>query len=295
MLATQTLSITNHCNLACTYCWYETGAAAYPQAIAAAGEYAAWFEQCARHEELNRIMLSGGEPTLRGDFAELLDVAHAYFRSVLLLTNGMSVGMNAALIDMLSTRGTFVHVSLDHVSSELSDRVRGGTRATLRGLDALHKAAIPTQVTFVMTSRNSGDLEHVITYCEDHNFDLEVNVVSVPSRHPLSVTTLSDDERGRLGALLTASAEILGRPSYYARVRDYLATGAVRPLTGCRAVANGVFIESDGAVFLCGQRRDDCLGDIRTSSPESVVDMRTAALQRRSAGPCVSLDCLTVA
>ncbi len=244
---------------------------------------------------MTRLILTGGEPMLREDLPELLRIGHSYFPEVLLLTNGLLLTRRPDFVGELSRMGTRVHVSLDHVSPSIDDRVRGGTKGALVGLNALAAAHVETQVTLVLTAKNYSDLPYVIGYCRQHDFDLEVNPVAVPPTHPLSLTTLGGAERDLLVAELRAAKQMLGRPEYYFRVIRYLQGSPIRPLTACRAVEAGVFIEADGNIQLCGQRREDVLGNIRTSAISEVVDRRNAVLQAHSAGPCVSLDCLTVA
>ncbi len=295
ILSRQTVCITNRCNLSCTYCWYETGLAEYPATTLTPDDYAAWFDACARIADLDAVFLTGGEPTLRDDFADVLRTCHDHFRDVVLLTNATTA--TADLADLLRAYGTTVHVSVDHVSADIADRVRGGTARTLHGISVLADASVPIQLTFILTARNHTDLRAVVDLARTHRFALEVNAVALPAMHPLSTTTLPAPVRADLAAQLTDAADLLSRPSYYARLKFYLQRGSVLPLSRCQAVADGIFIESDGAISLCGQRRAgaDRLGQVRDDAPETVADAQRAAVAARAAGPCVSLDCLTVA
>jgi MoaA/NifB/PqqE/SkfB family radical SAM enzyme len=295
MLGRQTLCVTNRCNLSCTYCWYETGLASYPDQMLPASRYADWFARCARTASLDLAFLTGGEPTLRADFDEVLEVAHRYFGHVVVMSNGTT--LTGERCEVLRRFGTEVHVSVDHVSAATPDRVRGGTGRTLQGLRTLGDLAVPTQITFVVTARNHAELPAVVALCREAGFTLEVNAVALPPVHPLSIGSLPVEVRRGLADQLVAAGDLIGRPSYYARLRQYLVSGVVRPLSRCRAVAEGIFVEADGSVYLCGQRRNglDRLGVVHTAEPHEILAAQRRATEHRPAGPCVSLDCLTIA
>jgi molybdenum cofactor biosynthesis enzyme MoaA len=138
ILSNQTLCLVNHCNLSCTYCWYETGLAQYPGSTLDVGDYAAWFARCRSIGPLTKAVLSGGEPTLRPDFAAVLELCRANFPQVVLITNGTT--MTNQLCEALRAHDASVHVSIDHVSDQIADRVRGGTSRALRALQLLARA-----------------------------------------------------------------------------------------------------------------------------------------------------------
>jgi len=295
IFARQSICAVNRCNLACTYCWYETGAAGYPNSTVPTAVLARWFDRCRAAGPLSVAYLTGGEPLLRTDFDELLLTAHDYFTQVVVLSNATTVTEETAR--RFAALGTRLHVSLDRVSPDLGDRVRGGTAATLRGLHHLAAAGVPTRVTMIVTTRNHTDLPVVVELCRRLRLGLEVNPVAVPEVHPLSLRTLAAGDRQALIDGLAEARDLLGRPSYYARVARYLRDGRLAPLGGCQAVATGVFIEADGAISLCGQRRHglDNLGDVRSASLDDVLAAHRRAGAARVPGSCVSLDCLTVA
>jgi MoaA/NifB/PqqE/SkfB family radical SAM enzyme len=212
-----------------------------------------------------------------------------------LLTNGVSIGQRESLLDAIRQSSVEVHVSLDHASPEIDDRVRGGTRATLRGIHSLAEANVPTQVTMVLTARNVTDLESVISLCRENHLALEVNIVSVPERHPLSVLSLSREKREAAARIIREAEDLLSRRDYYSQVRGYLLTGRIARLRRCRAATEGVFIQSDGEILICGQRLHDRVGSILSGSPLDILRNQETELARAPGGPCVSLDCITIA
>ena len=74
-----------------------------------------------------------------------------------------------------------------------------------------------------------------------------------------------------------------------------LRTKRVIPLPSCRAVKLGVFIDSDGRIKLCGQRHEDILGDIQSSTFEEIAQARKLILNKKAAGPCATRECFPYA
>lgn len=294
MLNEQTFMIANGCNLACTYCWYETGSAAYVTESLAPAVYDDWLRRCADHGvDVKQVNITGGEPLLRSDLRELLAVAARHARNVSVFTNG--VLLDDERLDALREFDCEVHVSIDHVTPGLGDRVRGGTRATLRGIEALATAgATDVQLCMVVTSRNHGDVPEVLGLAQRHGYGVELIPVAVPSHHPLSLVSLTPDERRSLADVLAASPGSRLRPGYYARFGRYLKTGTVDAAARCRAAERGVFVDADGGIALCTQRTSQSLGNIATSSPADVLAEKERAAAARRPGSCVSLDCVVL-
>ncbi|MFI1798861.1 radical SAM/SPASM domain-containing protein [Streptomyces sp. NPDC020379] len=293
MLTEQTIMVANGCNLSCTYCWYEVGSSQYLDATLSPEHYQGWFAACAAEGRLSSISITGGEPLLRTDIGELVDVAGAYADHVALFTNGTLLTLDLAA--RLAEAGCEVHVSLDHVSGGIADKVRGGTRASLRSLDLLASAGASTvQVCVVMTSRNWRDVEHIAARVAERGFTLELIPVGVPHTHPLSLMTLATGEREQLRALLERISTQLDRPLYYGRLGRYLASGVLPRIGSCHAGESGVFINADGDIQICAQRNATSLGNIRSSTPADVLAAKRTELALRPAGPCASLDCLVL-
>jgi MoaA/NifB/PqqE/SkfB family radical SAM enzyme len=294
VLAEQTLMIANRCNLKCTYCWYETGSADYADSVVAPGEYDSWLAKCGRLAPVEALSLTGGEPLLREDFADIFEVAARHAPNLAVFTNGLR--LTEDLVRTLSAAGSEIHVSLDHVSEHIGDRVRGGTAATLRALDLLVEAGVGQkgQVCVVVTSHNWRDLKAVVGRVRTGGFRLELLPVGVPDVHPLSLMTLTDAERAELRTLIAGWGDVLGRPVYYRRLQRWLTTGILASVPTCAAVAGGVFVDVSGTVQICAQRRTVPLGNIRSDDPELILANKAKEAERVRPGSCVSLECLVV-
>ena len=112
-----------HCNLACDYCCVSSSPSADRRVLPAAtvarlaGEAAA-LGTC-------EIFLTGGEPFLRSDIAELVACCAAAAPTIV-LTNGMLFrGARLGWLDACPREGVTLQISVDSASSALHDRHRG--------------------------------------------------------------------------------------------------------------------------------------------------------------------------
>jgi MoaA/NifB/PqqE/SkfB family radical SAM enzyme len=293
VLSRQTFMVMNRCNLSCSYCYYEDGTAEYRARVAPPEQYDAWLRRCARVTTVTDISITGGEPLLRPEFPELLGIAAGHADRVTVFSN--ATVLTEATVALLARLRCEVHVSIDHVGTGLDDRVRGGTKAALRGLETLRAAGVPyVQVVLVLTSRNWGDAGNVMAFARDAGYGCELLPVSVPAVHPLSLMTLSLSERRELIATIDQHRALLGRPVYYGKVRQFLMTGATPRASRCDAGDNGVFVNSDGEIWVCGRRTRPSLGNIADADPGDVLLAKEAATAGLRPGRCVSVDCLVL-
>lgn len=292
MLDRQMFMVADRCNLSCTYCYFETGEYQYRPVQATTGDYDRWLAACSALQPVDAVSFTGGEPLLRPDLLELVAIASRYAARTFLMTNAVRVTDHTAA--SLARYGCAVDVSIDHVSLSLPDQVRGGTKASLAGIERLASAGIPLQVVMVITSVNWTEAEHVLATATERGWRVELILVSVPHHHPLSVTTLPPEHREALSSTLKRWAPLLGRNDYYARLRYFLATGRVPPVRTCATGEYGVFVNPDGDLSVCGHRGEPTLGNIKWSSPADVIAVKRRALDLAPAGPCASLGCLSI-
>jgi len=148
------LLVTRRCNLHCRHCYWlvgETPPDPPAETIAAA---MVQFERLARsYGERGRhvLNLSGGEPTLRGDLAELIRLARSRGFAVRLSTNAVDLDLDRAR-DLARAGLSAAQVSLDGAEGTTYEAVRGAglwTRA-ITGVMALRGAGIPVVLSMVL-------------------------------------------------------------------------------------------------------------------------------------------------
>jgi MoaA/NifB/PqqE/SkfB family radical SAM enzyme len=134
-----------------------------------------------------RIKFQGGEPTLRRDFATLCREARRAGMLVAVVTNGVRIAEDHAILEHLDE----VVVSLDATTPAVHDRLRGaGTHSlAVAAIVAARERSLPVYVVMVVTQENLGEVQPMLDFCEARR--LRVNV------QPALFGRSYFDERGR--------------------------------------------------------------------------------------------------
>jgi GTP 3',8-cyclase len=162
------ISVTDRCNLRCQYCMPEPDYAWLPRESILDFEEIAVLADAFTSVGVDRVRLTGGEPLLRRDLAELVSLlaARPGIRDLALTTNGVLLSKQAAAL-----RAAGLHrltVSLDTLRT---DRFHTLTRfdelpAVLAGIDAAGRAGFDALKidTVVMRGRNDDELQPILEF-----------------------------------------------------------------------------------------------------------------------------------
>lgn len=171
------LSVTDRCNLRCTYC--------RPSRSCQSSDPADWlsFDEIARLVGLlvrlgvRRVRLTGGEPLIRPRLPDLAARLAELPGLVDLSVSSNCVRMGA-MADQLYRAGIRrLNVSLDSLRPEVFRRITGGSLAkVLCGIDAARAAGFrPIKVnTVVMRGVNDDEVESIINYCATRDCTLRL-------------------------------------------------------------------------------------------------------------------------
>lgn len=109
------------------------------------------------------LILSGGEPTMRKDFFEIVEHARRLMFSVKVKTNGILIGeREAARLKALAIES--VQISVYSHRSEIHDgitKVKGSLRRTINSIRFLKEQGLKVIVAGVMMRQNLGDYKEV--------------------------------------------------------------------------------------------------------------------------------------
>lgn len=157
-----------HCNLACDYCAVGSSPRASARTMSA-GRFHALVEEAVT-EGFTELYLTGGEPMLHPDLAELLDHASARLPTVL-LTNAMLLrGSRLDRLRDLADRATLVvQTSLDGARPETHDAHRGtgSFTRTVDGIRTLRDLGLTVRVALTETDRNTHEIPDVAALLAD--------------------------------------------------------------------------------------------------------------------------------
>ncbi len=153
------ISITDRCNLRCTYCMPEEGMTFQPRTMLLSFDEIVRVAAVARTLGVSSIRLTGGEPLVRRGLPELVSrLAALGFDDLALTTNGMVLAKQAqALADAGLDR---VNVSCDSLRAErfAAIRRRGDLHTVLRAMDVAEEAGLsPLKVNVVLLRGENDD------------------------------------------------------------------------------------------------------------------------------------------
>lgn len=193
------VELTSSCNLSCPMCYAQSGP----------GGKHLTFEACARaidrlveaEGDSEVIQLSGGEPTIHPQFAEIFQYAiDRPFDYVMINTNGIRFAHDNALLDLVAGRHTRteIYLQFDGFNDEVSRRLRGESlvETKLKAIERLGDAGL--HITLVVTLQPGVNDEEMGAIVK---FGLERAFVTGISFQPATYSgrhVLPEDLQGRI-------------------------------------------------------------------------------------------------
>ncbi len=261
------LSVTDRCNLRCTYC--------LPKGFAGFEESDEWltFDEVERvigafaRLGVSKVRLTGGEPLVRRDLPDL-----AARLSRLPGIADLSLSTNAVLLAQkaraLYAAGVCrVNVSLDTLKPERFAEITGGGHfgKVLDGLMAAKRAGFaPIKINMVaLKGVNDDEFEDMVEFCLVHDFTLrliETMPVGDTGRTATRYYLDLQEVKRRLASRFDLIPGVMpgGGPARYMQVAGtHLRIGFITPISQhfC-ASCNRVRFSADGTLYLClGQNR----------------------------------------
>jgi SynChlorMet cassette radical SAM/SPASM protein ScmE len=158
-----TLNITNRCNLNCLYCAVSSTKNA-PGDLTLA-EWKAVVDELALIKVFH-LLISGGEPFVRSDFAAILKhILQLPFR-ISINTNGTRIDKDAVLLLAETNRLDNIQISLDGPNAKIHDYIRGhGSFGNImQGIRLLQQYKIPFSFFVVVCRNNLKHLKQIVLF-----------------------------------------------------------------------------------------------------------------------------------
>ncbi len=262
------LSVTDRCDLRCTYCMSEKMTFLPKSDLLDADE----LETVARAfiaRGVTKIRVTGGEPLVRRNIMEIMTRLSGYLGKGLdeltLTTNGTQLAKHAADLARLGVKR--INVSLDSVNPETFSRVtRGGKLAqVLDGIAAAQSHGLKIKLNVVVLKHdNAAEIPSIIDWA--HRRDIDVTLIEAMPLGEIEADRFDQyvplsEVRANLEKHFTLTAEDYrtGGPSQYWRVAETGGRlGFITPLSNnfC-AGCNRVRLTCTGKLFLCLGQNDD--------------------------------------
>jgi MoaA/NifB/PqqE/SkfB family radical SAM enzyme len=196
-----------------------------------------------------RVALTGGEPLLRPDLAQIVADCGRDL-SPLLFTSGQ--GLDAGRARELCLAGlSAAYISLDHFSADDHDRIRGVPGAFPTACQAIRvcvEAGLYTAAQAVVEPPllEAGALERFLEFCHELGVHEVMLLEPVPVGAALPDGGLSDSARAQLAALHRRSA----RDHRQTKVTSMSWLESAEML-GCQAGFSFLYVSAQGEVFPC--------------------------------------------
>ncbi len=269
------ISVTDRCNFRCQYCMPENQTFLNRKDLLDFSEIALIAERFISHG-VKKIRLTGGEPLVRRDIAELITslgrhVHDKRLEELTLTTNGSRLSEFADILAAAGVRR--INVSIDSLNPEKFQEItRGGRLAeVLRGIKAANSVGIKIKINMVALSNiNQEDLLPMAQYCATNGHDLAL-IETMPlgtgvagRQNDYIALDAFLQPLTNMHILRSIDIKTSGPARYYEAVGLPLRIGLITPMSAnfCDS-CNRLRLTTDGKIFMC-------LGS------ESFVDLKQA-------------------
>ena len=250
------LSLTERCQLRCTYCRAEEGAC--PKAEELSAEDFARIVRVMTHLGINKVRLTGGEPLLRKDILEIVSRVGAVpgLKDLSMTTNAQMLPGKAAALKAAGLRR--LNISLDSLKPDVFREMTGGDlQLVLNGIDeAIEVGLVPLKINVVVVAgMNDGEVDDFIALTRERPLDVRfIELMPIGDRGRNTARRISNQDlllaRPYLQALPPRYA---GQPSADYQVPGYLGrVGFISPISHqfC-GDCNRIRVMSDGNLRPC--------------------------------------------
>ena len=191
------LSLLDACNFRCVYCMPKNPKFLPAHELMDAGEIYR-LARILTDLGIDEIRLTGGEPTLRPDFLDILRrLSHLNLKKLSLTTNGL--GLKKLLPSIVKTRCLHLNVSLDALDEKIFFRMTG-RKCLEKVLDSLllaQESGLQTKINAViMRGINDGQIQRFVDFSATHGIEVRfLELLRIgPIRHQFEMYFVSAGE-----------------------------------------------------------------------------------------------------
>ena len=261
--------LTGACNLKCKHCRGSSTETPDPDELSTAEAFRLIDEIVDFASPI--LILSGGEPLMRGDVYEIARYGVDKGLRVVLATNGTPVTRDVA--ERLKSAGiSRISVSIDGADAKTHDAFRGVSGAfdgAMRGISEILKAGISLQINTTIAKENIDEIPKILDLSTDLGADALHIFLLVPTGRGQEADEIPPDEyerilnwfydqRDKVGLQLKATCA----PHYFRIMRERakeegikvsVETHGFEAMTkGCLGGTGFCFISRTGGVYPCG-------------------------------------------
>lgn len=193
------ISITDRCNLRCSYCMPEGVEWIPMEEVLTYEEIAAVCEEAAKLG-IRKVKITGGEPLVRRGCADLVSMIKgiAGIRQVTLTTNGVELKRYAVALKQAGIDG--INISLDTKRPKLFRRITGFDRMqeVLDGIDAAYELGIPVKInTVLQPGINEDAWKEMAEFARERKIDVRfIEMMPIGSGREIASISNEDVKKG---------------------------------------------------------------------------------------------------
>lgn len=241
---------------------------------------------------VNIINLTGGEPTLRADLADIVDLLYPRTSKLEISSNGLHPEKIYPLIQKYPD--IRVRFSLEGFE-ETSNLIRGEKNGFQTKVDGLHKLQElgGTDLGFAITiqDENVDQLVELFEFAEENCFELATSTVHNGFQFQKGDNVLYNRLRTarQIEELISTQLKSSKVKNWF---RAYLNLGIVSRVLGhdrllpCSAGTNFVFVDPWGDVFACNVRPDLKVGNLVDQTWDALINGQAMQAVRRNVALC---------
>lgn len=279
---TMDLTITDRCNLRCTYCGHFTSAGNVGKDLNT-GEWLEFFEELNRCAVMS-VTLSGGEPFYREDIREIIEGIVRNRMRFNVLSNGILITDEMAAFLASTKRCNSVQVSIDGSIPTTHDafRGKGSFFKAMRGMKHLRKHKVSVTVRVTINRKNVRELESIAALLLEEvglrGFSTNAAMYMGLCRQNAEEVQLTTQERAlatetllrlnrKYNGRISATAGPLSEGRNWSRMEKCRREGKESMagrgfLTSCGGVMSKLGVRADGVMVPCTQLSNIELGRI---------------------------------
>lgn len=277
------LAVTYRCNVKCIMCNIWQNPSPREKEIRP--------EDLVSFPEVVRLNITGGEPFIRDDLSDILDVVRKKAKRIVISSNGTLTKKTLEVME--KHRDIGVRLSVDGI---------GDTHDRIRGMKGIHKKALETLkglkelgikdlgIAITISDENAKDLVPVFKLAEEHGVELATAILhNAYYFHKMdNVIHQKSIVEGEIKSLIRAYLQS-PRPKNW--VRAYFTQGLTEHMAGkercmkCTMATDSFFIDPYGAVRPCNVM-DYSFGNIKEKPFNEIWSSPEADEARRKVAAC---------
>lgn len=259
------IEVTSDCNLSCVHCHVGTEERGITPPF---DDLSKVIKRIAAIKEFGMIAFTGGEPLVRPDLMDLIELTSKAGLYVVIATNGTLIDRKTA--KELKKRGVVgVAVSVDSILPDLHDKIRGRENVfeqAIRGIEACLEEKIVVQINVTAMKENANQIGQIMQWSDGASASIGLIYQLIPLGSGASIkdqTLLVDENRKLIKMIKETQSRIktifepVASPQYWPYL---IASGNNAPLArklaqwsfhGCSAGWGLLYMKANGDVWPC--------------------------------------------